>query len=156
MNKHRSQPEHHSVIFDNTRTDGSSQHTKGGSIDLLNGGVAQTIRSAKKTIEASCEVNLGARQVPTCLPHKQSMALHSITSHHVPSCQKHVLANQRAYLYAYIMYGRHISQVDMDSSGAAGHANMHRSRQYTRTVTATAVNSVERRMPLKMLRLPAH
>jgi hypothetical protein len=60
-------------------TNGCGKHTEGGSIDLLNGGVAQTIGSAEETIETACEVNLGARQVPTCLPHKQRMSLHSIT-----------------------------------------------------------------------------
>jgi len=45
-------------------TNGCGKHTEGGSIDLLNGGVAQTIGSAEETIETACEVNLGA---PACL-----------------------------------------------------------------------------------------
>ena len=76
MDKLGSEVEQHSVVLEQMLC---SKHTKRGSIDFLNGGVAQTICSAKETVEASCEVNQGARQIPACLPHKQSMSLHNIT-----------------------------------------------------------------------------
>ncbi len=66
------------------------------------------------------------------------------------------IAGQRAYLYASIMNGMYILGTNADCSAAASHANMHRSRQYTPTITATAANNFECRMSLKMLMLPAH
>jgi len=46
--------------------------------------------------------------------------------------------------------------VNTDCSAAASLANMHRSRQYTPTITATAANNFGRRMSLEMLMIPAH
>ena len=67
-----------------------------------------------------------------------------------------MLPGQRAYLCASIMSGRYILGTNADCSAAASHANMHRSRQYTRTVTATTANNFGRRMSLEMLTTPAH
>ena len=57
----------------------SDNCTKGASVHLLNGLVTQAIGSSKESVEATSEVNQGARQHSSRLSHCQSVTLQTCT-----------------------------------------------------------------------------